>query len=100
VEARAVTGEISYDLVMDDMDFVEGVFRLPGGEWQVVIVSKGPVTTPEVRPDRWESGAAGFVVTYPEGDLLDKMAVEDVLGRAAGVSRWVEVRGPDSMSLR
>ena len=26
--------EISYDLVMDDdMEFVEGTYRLPGGDW-------------------------------------------------------------------
>lgn len=35
-----VPAEISYDLVMDDdMSFVEGTYRLPGGDWQVVIVS-------------------------------------------------------------
>ena len=31
--------EISYDLVMDDdMSFVEGTYRLLGGDWQVVPV--------------------------------------------------------------
>jgi hypothetical protein len=32
--------EISYDLVVgDDMEFVEGTYRLLGGDWKVVIVS-------------------------------------------------------------
>ena len=33
--------EITYDLVMDDnMNFVEGCYRLHGGEWQVFIFIK------------------------------------------------------------
>ena len=41
--------QMSYDLVMEeDMPFVEGCFRLPGGEWQVVIVSRGDVQQPLV----------------------------------------------------
>lgn len=47
--------EISYDLVMDDdMAFVEGTHRLPGGDWQVVIVSAPDrdVPAPEVVPQR------------------------------------------------
>jgi len=39
--------EISYDLVMDsDMEFVEGTYRLPGEDWQVVIVSRHDVKEP------------------------------------------------------
>jgi hypothetical protein len=96
-----VKAEISYDLVMEeDMDFVEGTFRLPGGEWQVVIVSKGSVPSPEVKPTTWASGVSGVFVTFPDELNLDKSAVEDLLGRAFGVSQWDEVRGPDSMQLR
>jgi hypothetical protein len=43
--------EISYDLVMnDDMEFVEGTYRLPNEDWQVLIVSKRDVPEPIVVP--------------------------------------------------
>jgi hypothetical protein len=95
--------EISYDLVMeDDMDFVEGTYRLPGGSWQVVIVlaSQRDVPEPEVVPHVWESGATGVVVRFPRRLPLNAEAVERVLSSALGVSEWVRVRGPDSMQLR
>lgn len=96
-----MTGEISYDLVMDeDMGFVEGTFRLPGGEWRVVIVSRCSVPSPEAKLTTWESGVTGLIVTFPKGITLNKSAVEDILGQTFGVSEWVEVRGPDSMRLR
>lgn len=93
--------EISYDLVMeDDMDFVEGTFRLPRGKWQVVIVSKGAVASPEVKPTTWGGSMTGLIVTFPASLKLSRAAVEDVLGRSLGVNQWEEVRGPDSMQLR
>ena len=93
--------EISYDLVMDgDMSFVEGTFRLPGGEWQVVIVSRDSVSSPEARSTTWESGVTGLFVKFPRELALDKSVVEAILGRAFGIDGWDEVRGPDSMQLR
>ena len=95
--------EISYYLVMgDDMTFVEGAYRLPGGEWEVVIVSavgRG-MTEPQVVPQRWESGVSGVVVRLPRGERINAATVERVLSQALGVSEWVRVRGPDSMQLR
>lgn len=94
-------GEISYDLVMEaDMSFVEGAFRLPGGAWQVVIVARGSVPTPQIEATVWPSGVSGVFVTFPGGRKLDKSAVEELLGRTFGVPQWDEVRGPDSMQLR
>ena len=94
--------EISYDLVMeDDMSFVEGAFRLPGGEWHVFIFSRRTeIDRPTWRRDRWESGATGFVVAFPNERVLNRSAVEAVLCDATGTTEWVEVRGPDSMQLR
>jgi hypothetical protein len=49
--------EISYDLVMDDdMGFVKGTYRLPGGDWQVFIVLafQRDVPEPQVVQERWE----------------------------------------------
>jgi len=96
-----VTGEISYDLVMDDdMGFVEGTFRLPGGPWQVIIVSKGCSPTVEVQHSVWESGVEGLVITVPRERRLNRAVVEAELAQAVGVGCWVEVVGPDSMALR
>jgi len=95
--------EISYDLVMDDdMDFVEGTYRLPGGQWQVVIVSafNRDVPEPQVSPQRWESGVSGVFVRIPRTEKINAATVERVLSAALGVSEWVRVRGPDSMQLR
>ena len=94
-------GEISYDLVMEEeMDFVEGTYRLPGGEWQVFIFTRADDIAPCCETTRWESGATGVVVKYPRAQRLNKAAVEAVLSKALGVSEWNEARGPDSMRLR
>ncbi len=93
--------EISYDLVMDDdMSFVEGTYRLAGGEWQVVIVSRRDVAEPEVIHQHWESGVSGVLVHFPREDRLNFESLERVLSDALGVAEWVRVHGPDSMNLR
>jgi len=93
--------EISYDLVMDgDMAFVEGTYRVPGGEWQVVIVSRYDALEPQVVPQRWESGVSGVLIRFPRVRKLNREAVERELSAALGVAEWVQVRGPDSMRLR
>ena len=94
-------GEISYDLVMDDdMEFVEGSFRLEEGPWQVVIVSKKPVAETVIRPSVWSSGVEGIVIHVPEGSILNKGVVEQIMSERFGVHAWAEVDGPDSMMLR
>ena len=95
--------EISYDLVMDDdMEFVEGAYRLPGGDWQVVIVlaRDREVPEPQVVLQQWESGVSGVVIRLPRTERVNAATVERVLSAALGVSEWVQVRGPDSMQLR
>ncbi len=92
---------ISYDLVMDDnMSFVEGSYRLPGGNWQVVIVSRKDVVAPEVVATSWMSGVTGVFVRFPYDLPLNSGAAEQVLSAAFGVTEWMRVRGPDSMQLR
>ena len=95
-------GEISYDLVMEDeMGFVEGTYRLIGGDWQVFIFSRDSSSDrPTWRRDQWESGVTGIVVRVPNGHVLNKHVVEAMLAEATGVTAWVEVRGPDSIQLR
>ena len=94
-------GEISFDLVMEnEMEFVEGTFRLPGEPWRVFVVSRGDVTGPEVRPQVWNSGANGFFIRFPQSETLNRSTVESILSGATGVTEWEVVSGPDSMNLR
>ena len=96
-----MNGEISYDLVMEeDMAFVEATFRLPGDEWQVLIVSKRDTDETRIRPCTWESGVRGFAVHVPKSTRLNRKFVEEMLSVHLGVDEWTEVRGPDSLKLR
>src|SRR5262249_9509670 len=97
----SVQAEISYDLVMeDDMDFVEGCYRLPGRPWEVCIFIKKKITEPEYRFSRWDSGVTGIVFFVPDASTLNKSLVEDLLSSALGVADWCEVKGPDSRVIR
>jgi hypothetical protein len=97
-------GEISYDLVMDDdMEWIEGTFRIPGLDWQVMIFLPDDDLDDEPVIDtnaHWESGVGGVLVRWPRWRPLNKTIVQQLLSSLYGVSHWVEVRGPDSMILR
>jgi hypothetical protein len=96
-----MSGTISYDLVMDDdMDFVEGTYRVGEGSWQIFIFSKQPVDGPCWRACTWQSGAPGIIVHVPRTFQLNMASVESVLSRALSVGDWERVQGPDSMQLR
>src|SRR5688500_18251622 len=95
--------EISFDLVMsDNMPFVEGTYRLPGRDWEVVIF--GPDDTVGepvvITTGHWESGVTGTFVKWPPSRRLNKSVVLSVLSNTLGVTQWEEVQGPDSMQLR
>ena len=93
--------EINYDLEMlDDMGFVEGTYRLPEQDWQVVIVSRKDVAEPEIVRSQWDRGMTGLFIRFPRGWRLNAEAVERILSAATGVSEWAVVRGPDSIQLR
>ena len=97
-------GEVTFDLVMEeDMDFVEGCYRLCNGPWQVFIFGQNHAEAekPKIKTDVvWKSGVRGTVVNLPPGTLVNKSVVLQILSDALGVTAWSEVRGPDSMQLR
>lgn len=99
-------GEISFDLIMeDDMGFIEGVFRVNQGNWQVLIVSKLPlknrdVLNVEIRSTEWPNGIAGLDIVVPQSFNLNKQSIKEVMSGWLGVKVWDEVVGPDSMQLR
>jgi hypothetical protein len=100
-EHRRPSGEISYDLVMeDDMAFVEGCYRIGGCDWQVFIISKRPIDEPSWKSGTWESGVSGVVVQVPGGTMLNADSAENLLSGILGVGAWSRVQGPDSMQLR
>ena len=94
--------EISFDLVMEEeMEFVEGTYRIAGQEWQVFIF--GPdssVKSPKITFGNWESGITGLFVAWPKSLRLNKAVVLHTLSEALGAAEWEEVRGPDSIMLR
>lgn len=95
--------QISFDLIMEDnMSFVEGTYRLPERDWQVLIFGRDSrVSQPVVRTDgRWESGVTGIHVKWPPAAPLNKGVVLRLLSEQLGVTEWEEVHGPDSMQLR
>jgi hypothetical protein len=97
-----MTAEISFDLKMEDeMSFVEGVYRLPGSEWQVFAFTRRAIDAPEIQCDaKWESGVTGTVVRYPRSSRLNRAVVLRILSECLAVSEWREVQGPDSIKLR
>ena len=89
-----MTGEISYDLIMeDDMSFVEGSYRLHHDPWQVFIFRKDPVARVEVTSGHWASGVTGIFVRVPLSVRLNKETVQRFLSEYLEVPEWREVRG-------
>src|SRR5262249_35314102 len=76
-KVKPVKAEISYDLVMEDeMSFVEGTYRLPGGEWQVFIFIPWQGSNAVVwTRSEWDSG-----VTGRGGGVLEEVPLEEVGG--------------------
>lgn len=95
--------EVTWDLVMgEDMDFIEGCYRLPNRPWQVVIARKRDgLTAVEVRSGlTWESGVTGVNIYFPWKAQLNAAVLLETMSRALGIAQWTEVRGPDSIVLR
>lgn len=101
VTHRMRAAEISYDLVMkDEMEFVEGAFRLPDSQWQVFVTLRREISDPQLEPATWQSGVSGVNLLCPHSMTLNANVVQSALGRQLGVDVWIIVRGPDSMALR
>lgn len=95
--------DISYDLVLDeDMEFLEGTYRLPDQDWQVFVVSafRRDVPDAQIVPQRWQSGVTGVLLRIPGAEKINARVVERLLSEGFHVSEWIRVRGPDSMQLR
>jgi hypothetical protein len=86
----------------DDMDFVEGCYRIEGGPWQVVTARKcRDGEQPAVRTGlHWDSGIQGMNVLLGRDEHLNKGSLLRIMSSTPGVEHWTEVCDPDSMMLR
>jgi hypothetical protein len=104
MQESPVKAEITFDLVMtEDMPFVEGCYRLDGGEWQVFMFrhSRRGMEPVGVKRDlSWGSGVTGLNAILPDDSKINKPIVLKIMSDALGVTEWIEVRGPDSIKLR
>jgi hypothetical protein len=96
--------EITFDLVMvEDMAFVEGCYRLENGDWQVFVFRKSRRGTEPVGVKKdlvWRSGVKGINIIVADDARINKSFVLKSLSDALGGIEWTEVSGPDSMQLR
>jgi hypothetical protein len=98
-----MNAEISWDLIMsEDMPFVEGCYRLQGSDWQVVTAGRASDACPAGVRDgiRWTSGVTGMTIGFSDGLKINARTVLELMSASLGVTKWVEVHGPDSMMLR
>lgn len=101
--------EVSVDLLLDqEIEFMEGCYRLPGLFWQVVVFLQDGV--PEIqyqtqtweKPTHFELATTGVAIRIPQRERLHL----DVMLRALRLvfgwreDEWTIVQGPDSMVLR
>jgi hypothetical protein len=81
-------GEITFDLVMeDDMDFVEGCYRLGDGIWHVFVFRKSDgAEKPNVMKDLvWKSDVTGIHAIAPHEEKLNKSKVLQTLSETLDV---------------
>jgi len=103
-----MSGEISFDTIFSEegVHHIEGCYRVNGESWKVFYFThrfngQWWQDLPVIRKDVvWPSGISGVDVVYPMDKILNKETVSRVLSDVLGVSKWVEVRGPDSLQLK
>ena len=93
--------EISYDIVMrEEMDAVEGCYRLPAQFWQGFAFFKQDVTELQHRFVTWESGLTGIEFDVPREANLNRKYVVRSMSEIFGADSWAEVHGPAGHTLK
>lgn len=101
-------GEISFDTVVeaDDVNHLEGVFRLEGETWRVFYFThryEGADWTgdPIIIGDAvWRSGVRGVNAVLPVSQPLNKTTAKQIISAVLGGVNWTEGPGPDSLQLK
>ena len=85
----------------EDMDFIEGCYRLEGGPWQVITAAKSEeILEAEIRTGCWASGVTGMNIILRQTAQLNATVLLNLMSDILCVEKWIEVRGPDSIQLR
>jgi len=93
--------EISYDIVMaEEMDAVEGCYRLPAQFWQGFAFFQRDVIELRHVFVTWESGLTGIVFDVPKESNLNREFVVRSMSKIFGSETWSEVRGPAGHTLK
>jgi hypothetical protein len=96
-----IRSEFSSDIILEeDMTWIEGIYRLPGHFWEVMVFGKKDVTELRFQMGKTCSGTPGIWFDVPNHTRLDREYVRKALEAAFGHTDWAEVSGPDSMVLR
>ena len=101
-------GEITFDIIVPEegVAHAEGCCRVDGGNWHVYYFTNrhhGPPRTaePTIRTDAiFQSGISGVSGMVPTNWILNKKTIKRLLAETAGVDGWIEVSGPDSLTLK
>jgi hypothetical protein len=98
-------GEITFDIIVpeDGVTFVEGCYRIDGGNWQVYHLTHESTwrKDPYLKRDTvFSSGISGVSGVVSKSLVLNKKTVMEILAAATGVDLWIEVTGPDSLVLK
>jgi len=98
-------GVISFDCLHDDdedVNCLEGCYRLPPGEWKVFWFNNDePMGRARCIVDAgFQSGVIGLVVEYNDRRRLSKAVAKRAMSEILKVSEWEEVRGPDSLQMK
>ena len=108
VAGAMVLGEITFDIIVPEegTTHVEGCYRLNGGNWLVYYLTNTSTYRPSSgafhinKEAVFSSGIAGVSGHLPADQLLNKRTIGEILAEAVGVDGWIEVTGPDSLTLK
>lgn len=101
-------GEITFDIIVPEegVAHAEGCYRVEGGNWHVYYFTNrhhgAPRTAePTIRADAiFQSGISGVSGIVPVDWILNKKTIKRLLAEATRVDGWIEVSGPDSLTLK
>jgi hypothetical protein len=104
-DGSGAKGEVTFDIVVpeDGVTFVEGCYRINGGNWEVYFFRKENRWSgaPRIRRNAvFSSGITGLDGVVPDNWVLNKRTVMGMLAVALGVEEWTEVVGLDSLILK
>lgn len=85
----------------DDMGWIEGCYRLPYRNWEVVcIIKEEGISRPNYKLRNWRADVTGIVIRVPQNSRLNARSAEELLSKIFKIQYWLNIQGPDSLRLR